>query len=241
MAANDLNHAGAHFYFTDSGSKDIKVKCRVNGTASEFTMTLNVEKPTTTFTTKLGTTAFNANNTLMGLFANAASTEGIWLTGKVDIPSSWPQGKWHWVQLVTSIRTQTRLNGRVQTWNKNGQKVLDTTYPYEPKPYGAHPGITGAYATGGEQKVNDSPAASLVDNMAATADDNFVMTIMFLADGQASRYVPTQSVTWTWGGTGNLVNGIWKLTMPSQSVTPAIDTTTHPEWTDKIDSGSWIP
>jgi hypothetical protein len=238
--ASDRKYAEMHFYFADSGNKDIKVKCKVNGTASEFSTTLNVEKPTTTFTTKLGTTAFDGATTRFGLFANATSSAGIEFIGKVNVPAGWPQGKWHWVQLATPARTIIEADGTVRNWTINGKTVLDTDYPYEPAPYGAHPGNTGAYPTGGQHTDTDSPSTPL-QGKSKSAHDSFLMTIMFLPDGRDSRYVPTRSVTWSWGATANLVNGAWSLNGPNQSVAPSVETTTHPEWTKSSRSAVFVP
>lgn len=239
MAAGDRDDSEVSFYFTDSGSKDIKVKCKVNGTASEFTTTLNVEKPTTSFTTKLGATAFNAGPTKLGLFAAGGSAQGIDYTGKVTVPTGWPQGQWHWVQVVTPGRTKVDTSGATKPWSLNGQQVLDTTYPYEPAPYGSHPGTTGGYATNSQHTDYDAPATTLPGWTSVTVSDSFQMFIMFLPDGQDSRYVPTQSVTWTWGGAAQLSNGSWSLTAPTQSASPASENSTHPTWTNNVKNGSF--
>ncbi len=243
LQAADKAQAEVHFYFADSGSKSIVLKCKINAKAFEFTLPMVIEKPATTFFPMQGVTKFDSMQTptKIGLFAGALMLGGMDFIGKVSVPAGWPEGKWHWLQLTTTGRTYVPTSGVPLHWSLNGQKVLDTNYPYNPPPFGGHPGVTGGYATNTQQLTTDAPFILLAGLQATTIMDYFEMFIMFLPDGKASRYVPTLSVQWTWGGSATLTGAAWSLTSPNQTMGTAVETAVHPEWTTNAALGTRIP
>ena len=249
MVADDLNDETVHFYWTDPEVAR-GLTCAVtlnNGKKLYVRDEIQVKAPTVTFTTTLGATQLNAAKTRLGLFATAASPHGITYTGKVEVPDGCAEGRWNWVQLLSPKRYQTLDPTNVkQEYSLNGTWVLDTDYPYEPTPYGVHPGVTGSYATGALAKTNsDSPSEPLHAGLKSTSviDENFTMTIMFLPPGEESRYVPTKRIEWDWSGAATKgAGGAWTLTAGStdQNVSDADDTTEHPVWSANVRSGRMV-
>ncbi len=241
VEASDRKNTEVHFYFADSGSKELKVRCKVNGQSAEFSTSIMVEKPTATFTTKLGATAFNGDRSSLGLYAAGGTTFGIEFTGKVSVPATRPAGEWNWVQLITPNRNKVETDGRLIHHTLNGQSVLDSTYPYEPGPVGSHPGSATGYLTGGQRTNSDTPDSSLIGYKSFTVSDSYTMYLMFLPNGAASRYVPLLSVSWSWGGIAHAVSHVWSLTTPHQSASEAAETSLHPTWTKNVKPDRYEP
>ena len=234
----DRKTAEMHCYFADSGKKIFTVNCKINGALAVFSTTINIEKPTTTFTSNIGVTKIN-HSILLILSDPFGSSHGISFTGKVTVPEGWPEGKWNWVQVVTTKRTKVDTEGNTKTFSLNGQplngqQLVDTTYPY--KPIG---GLTTWYDTSTEHTVYDTPQSGLTGYVSVDVSDSFEMFIMFLPDGKDSRYVPTKSVTWSWGGLAKLSDGAWSLTSPIQSLGKETDNAKHPEWSENVRNGGF--
>lgn len=240
LAAGDLDDQMVNYYWTNGGGSR-SVTCTVtlsNGKKVYVKDKFNVEQPTVTFTTTLGTAKINAAGNQIGLYADADSDNGIVFTGKVEMPAEFNSERWHWIQLVTPQRTQTLddEDSTEQAFSLNGMQVLDTKYPYAPQ-------LLGSYATGTTSESNsDSPESPLWASMKKKAvnDETFIMTLMFLPPGSDSRWVPTKSVTWKWKISATKgAGGTWTEDPgASQSVTPVADTTTHPIWTNNVANGS---
>jgi hypothetical protein len=152
----------------------------------------------------------------------------------VRVPEGWQEGKWNWVQLITVGRSRTYSDGKVSTHNQNGNKILDSNYPYDPTPYGAHPGNAGAHSTGETLGIHqDNPRVPLGSATSAVVAEAFEAYVMFLPDGQESRYVPLRILNWQWAGVGTssgTSSGLFPTT--GATPTPPSDTSTHPVWTN---------
>ena len=229
----DRKTAEMHCYFADSGRKRFTVNCKINGAPAVFSTTINIEKPTTTFTANIGVTKINGS--LLILTDPFGSSHGISFTGKVTVPAGWPKGKWRWVQLLTPMDTKVDTEGNTKTFSLNGTKCLDTTYPY--KPTG---GLIDWYETNIEKTDTDTPQQGLLGFKSVDIKESFQMFIMFLPDGKESRYVPTKSVIWSWGGLAKLSDGgEWSLTSPIQFLDKETDNANHPQWSDNIRQGTY--
>ncbi|MCW5940079.1 MAG: hypothetical protein KF884_09820 [Fimbriimonadaceae bacterium] len=112
-------------------------------------------------------------------------------------------GGWHWVQTVVPHRYRVN-NGVYQHWSIDGILGLDTTYPYEPAPYGVPPGrflCIGAYAI-----VGDAPNSRLEHppfTMWHTSGENFRVYSMYVPPARPGFYahwVALKEVSWYWNG-----------------------------------------
>jgi len=64
-------------------------------------------------------------------------------------------------------------------------------------------------------------------------DDSFSMYIMFTPTGGGIP-VPIKKVDWSWGASGVLTNGGWRLLSSTSSVGTVADSTAHPTWSNNI-------
>jgi hypothetical protein len=112
-------------------------------------------------------------------------------------------GGWHWVQTVVPHRYRIYDNV-YQHWSINGILGLDTSYPYEPEPYGVPPGYypcTGLYSING-----DAPSSPLVNpplSMVHTSGESFRVYPMYLPParpGFFARWVALKEISWYWNG-----------------------------------------
>ena len=237
MEPADLLKQDVGFYLAGGGEKTVELKFKLDGLAKDLTTTLDIEMPSAEYTRTTGAVRFSQPSDLLqdfyaGFFANEGQQGGFNSIGKVDVPAGWPEGKWHWVQVGTSNRTLTELDGTYKTYSKNDIYGLDTNYPYAPRPSGSHP-------TGSEQTTSDIPRILLSGYNARTADDDFSVYIMFLPDGQASRYVPLKKLDWGWNAEASKDQEGWHMTSSGFYSQDPVDTTGHPEWSVNIAGGEY--
>jgi hypothetical protein len=253
MAAGDFTNQTIQFYWADHGGagREVKAKATIGKVEIKGSGTLNVISPTATYTRTQGTVGFNAAKDRIGLFAvpGTTDTNGITFTGNVTVPAPFAAGKFNWVQLNNDGRKRTKKDGTKEKVKVFGTYVVDTTYPYEPGPFTAHPGTAGGYATGGAQTDSDSPADFLPGDDSLTNrsnDGTYDMYLMFLPPGTNSRYVPLKKMTWTWkyAVTNAPVGGVAKWTIDGgstgQTKGDPVDTTDHPQWTANWAPQEWV-
>ena len=243
LEANDLDAATVHYYWASTGDDQaVEHKVKIDGTWSvrkreEF----HVKKPTCTLTTTLGTVDINAAETEFGLLADADSTHGITWTGGVTMPTGFAAGKWHFVQMVTPDTHVKYSTGTVSHFSLNGTLCLDSYYPLQPLPRGAHPGSAGAWSTGVlTHTYHDSPRISIGILLKRVWFNEEVLRtyLMFLPPGEETRYVQLKYVDWRWGGAATRSVVSWTREQGSfESVLPAAETTTHPEWSVNVMDG----
>lgn len=243
MEPADIHKNEIGFYFASTGQKSVKLKINLDGALKETSTTINIQKPTVTYTRTTGLIRFTQPGDLSpGFYAGFYAVPGV-IGGhgsqtKVEVPVGWPQGRWHWVQVGTSVRTLTELNGSYKTKTLNGIHGLDTSYPYSPKAPASTPNIIASHTTGAKQEVmSDSPALLLSGYLARTADDDFTIYVMFLPDGVESRYVPLKKLRWGWDAEVSKDNSGWHITNSSFYSENPEDTSSHPIWSVNLKDG----
>ncbi|MCD4824706.1 MAG: hypothetical protein K8S55_08865 [Phycisphaerae bacterium] len=236
--SEDRDDEQCGFYWADTkDSRNVSCKVEVNNVEVTVETFFVIEKPSCTYSSKLGTVAIDAAQTQMGLLPAGGSTMGIDYTAKVEMPAGYTaQGKWNYVQIIRTHWTQTRAADNVVEYiAQYGLTGLDTTYPYEPSPYTAHPGSAGSWNTGAATHTEgDTPYCVLAATYKRVEREDWFWTyVMFLPPGNESRYVPLQVISWDWKGsaTKNLVTGIWALDAGSnQNASAATASSSHPTW-----------
>jgi hypothetical protein len=241
--SDDLRSSSVSFYLSSSGSFPIKMKFALNGNIQEVKANLNVEQPTSNFTTKLGIIQFGADmagRLRLGLYANAQGDYfGIVWKSEVFVPEGWPEGKWNWVQLGTPDISAIDTAENHLVWSTNGQTGLDTNYPTTPHTPAPHPGAAFGYPTGvGSYPGNsygDSPSIPLNPYRQCSYVANFTTYLMFLPDGVDSRYVPLRSMSWgvNFSASKDASNS-WTIDSQSVNAQPSQPTTEHPQWSINI-------
>ena len=233
---NDMKYTEISFYFADSGTKEVRIKCNHSGKPVEFAVTITVDKPVGSITTKNGVTLKKPGSMgdVVQLAPNGNSKEGIDFDGKATLPPGWPPGKWNWIQLVTMFRVFSSPSGSTVANPKNGQLVLDTTYPYSPRPIGSHPADeVGATQTGSSHLSGDSPFVELLPIFSSvTINHHFQMYLMFKPDGVESRYVPLSRLDWIWLATASNNGGVWTVPATDPVIGQPTETSSHPTWLD---------
>lgn len=176
----------------------------------------------------------------MVLAANGNSSEGVDFEGSVTLPPGSITGKWNWVQLITPFRLLIDHSGNIIPNSKNGLTLLDTTYPYWPRPAGTYPGTeVGSYMAGSTGITGDSPNVDLLPLLSSvTIGHQFSMYLMFKPDGLQSRYVPMSSINWSWNAVatnnGTITQPSWIVPQVDPTVGAAIEQFTHPTWTGNV-------
>ena len=150
----------------------------------------------------------------------------------------------------------TVLSGNATRSMVNSPTGLDVDFPY---PYGYTKNTDGSFTlvntkytwtVGNIGFSDDQPYISYttadVDMGGtlwydATANDHFNTWVMYQppsAGGQPTIYVPLQTLAWSWGGSADLIGGVWNVAEgpPFNSGNPSI-TNTYPAWTLSIPSG----
>jgi hypothetical protein len=251
MGAGDINQPDVHFYFTNGGTKPVKLSATINGELIELNVSLEILAPDVNFTrildtVKLYTDPFTQSRRVglvekQWVVPDDHIDHGIQWEGDVFVPAGWPQGKWQWVQTGTPNITVTDNSGNALVYSTNGQTGLDTKYPAAPLPAGSHPGNAGGYPTGvpsdGSNTHGDSPSLVLTDLRDCSFAASFTTWLMFLPDGAESRYVPLKSMTWDMNATAakDLVSGEWSILSSGQNASLPETTTNHPTWNMNID------
>jgi hypothetical protein len=237
----DLDDQKVVYYWADADdNREIQCELTANGQRIVARERMNVKKPEWSFTTKLGRVAIYPIGTIFGLCPTPTTTQGIDFTAEVKVPYGFEEGRWNYVQLVEPGRQRTLADGRVEYDNFEGQWVLDTTYPYEPRPYAPTPGYPGSWPTSTTHTEGDSPRFLLdPTSQNARADDYFQMFVMFLPPGDETRYVPLAKVDWHWGGQVTNASSGWRLTGANQRASSASATSDHPTWTGNVQPASW--
>lgn len=247
-----------HYYWADSGEKEVYVNFDVNlnGTASLSTsnVKIHIEKPLAKLECfHQGGTRFDnqSPNQYMGLYDETVDQNGIEFRGSVSISSEWPQqGGWNFVQLISPGRNYIGTDQNNYHWSQNGTWVLDVDFPYAPDLIAdASSAITydgiNCWPLGSTHSTQDSPTNGL-GFIQLSISDAFKMYIMFIPPGSESRLVPLQIMNWNWGGNATRnANGTWK---PLESAYPAPnaprpvanDCSTHPIWSDNRIRGAVV-
>ena len=168
---------------------------------------------------------------------------GIIYSSRVTTPPDFTilgTGGWNFVQLITPNRHWV-LNGTPQQMAKNGYLCLDSRYPYDPGPFGQHPGQAGFYpANGSPGRAADGPSSGLAissgDLDRVDVADGFGTWLMYLPPGGDSRYVPLRKFGWYWHGAANRDPNRtppWLQTTPTDNCGWGFDGPEypdHPEW-----------
>jgi hypothetical protein len=197
------------FYWADTGNgRDVTCTVTIGGKDCPVKGTLNVIKPKASLTPYQGTTSVSKDGKEIGLYPVGDLTNGMEFIGMVDTPQGFANGKWNWVQLVKfDIQKTIRpVQKELQVQSKNfGKWVLDTTYPYKPRPDipKGGKGVPGSYASDGGYHMNgDTPGVPLrwpTDDLSINSVFTGKTYLMFLPPGPNSRYVPLIFIdSWSW-------------------------------------------
>ena len=145
--------------------------------------------------------------------------------GSVTTPSTWPTGKWNWVQLITSRRSYNNTDRGPSHLGDGTTRKLDTFYPYFPPP-GTAPadGLVN-------RDMGDSPSNGVDLRTRIEIHETFETYQMFLPPGIDSRYVPLKKINWHWGGSVSASDN-WQLISSPDADADATgtETTDHPKW-----------
>ena len=199
---------------------------------------INVDKPVSTFTTAIHSvrTGTGPNNidTVFGLMDESQPGPGIVFTGSVTMPTGWPQGKWNWVQMITSSRKFTNAANGSHTHTGDGNtKKLDKWYPYYPRPFTGLPSLAGSWAADetSHSEASDSPTEPLFGRTRIEINDTFETYLMFKSSEINSRYVPLKMANWKWGGVVSSTDNFTNVTSPIKSADEVgAECTSHPQW-----------
>jgi hypothetical protein len=262
----EKNESEITFYWADAADAR-KIKCKFkaekdsakgNCTAEA---TLNVKKPSVSFTAVLGTYAMRlyAGQIQIILQPDATHTQGIEFSGDVLVPSGFdfPLGEWHVVQRLTLNEVRRCYSTLIcEEPRQNKRTILDTDYPYAPGPANtAPPAAWTAAETTNPQEWADSPSVSLGVSFEdynpqffrlaytdAQYREDFETYIMYKPGSQDSKWVPLQRINWWTDACLYHVPGpglaAWNygagFTDPANRAyaTEAFEETVHPEWTE---------
>jgi hypothetical protein len=183
--------------------------------------------------------------------------EGMVSKGYVSTPSQYfvtsngvtDKGLWHLLQLWTVGRKYTYPDGVTIPHPLDGQKGLDTTYPYSAlgnNPY--YNPLTSSYvADTTPRERGDSPGETLTVGIKSQAyNEPFETYAMYLPPdkGQGRDWVAVHRITWKWEVTLTSSNAHWQsyiVTTPMGATLPIPVTsisdvawTTHPEWDKRV-------
>ena len=263
VPAGDLEKQEFFFYWSDAAdgrNVSCKFKAEKDGKKENCTAeaTLNVKRPTVTFSATIGTYDKVLMGALSGLrlLPNAGHTHGIEFSGDVRILDGFDfsPGKWNAVQLLT-INSHRKLLSTLacERHHLNEQTVLDTDYPYQPPPVDPAAGWPGAWDANIGASVHtwdDDPANTLGADYAtppptnaytdATFREDFTTYIMYKPSSPDSRWVSLQKINWwvnacLYHGTGTgpaawTFGGSFTDPANRSYATEAVNETDHPLW-----------
>ncbi len=237
----DRQYAEVECYFADAGEKEFFVSFDVDSERVTIPLKITLDEPVGSFAASYGTTKFIPPS-LMILY-RPPPNEGLTFNGTVSVPAGWPEGEWHYVQLVTSNRQFQTFSGNNPSapWY-HGLTVLDNSYPYFPGPHGTHPETNVGHFTTGttDQQGGDSPATGGLGPVVQSVivADAFSTFLMFKPDGQDSRYVPILRLDWNWNAsaenTGTTEAPQWVVPEGPPSIGVPYKTSVHPMWQHNI-------
>jgi hypothetical protein len=240
LALSDRQSTDIAFYWADTGeNREVKVTFKANGIQCEKVATLNVKKPSCSFTALLGEVKFlGSPPTRVGLFPRPGQVHGIKFDATVSIPGGFgfAQGKWAYWQTVMPDRVFKFTSGTCGKVSLNGILVLDTTLPYD----GAEHNTGTSFSTG------DSPSTALAGftQVVVKEDDvagkGFAMYVMFKPAGVASKWVPLQKIDWGDSICAEIVGGTWAL-LKNEYNNFAAETSVHPVWPNNVANATIVP
>ena len=268
LEGDDLSMQNVHYYWADSGEKEITVTYLVNLSSQSLTeyssAKISVDKPSSTFSIKTGEERVDKvpdhNWDIVPMFGLLAMkpkvSPGAKFIASVNTPAGWGAGDLCWVQLIKSKRNYTYTGGVITKLGDGESFKLDTSYPYG-RTYPAN----GSVPSGDD--CSDTPRDPLTGMPTGSppaiarnrikVDETFETYLMFKPSGLAAecRYVPLQKVTWRWGGVASSENSWDPITErpprdpnnsdPNVSEIPGTECTDHPEWTDNTTSDREVP
>lgn len=246
---DDLNQDTASFYFGTPGSKEVTVAFKINDESFELKAPLQVDAPIAAFARVVGsikkiTDIFG--NERIGLYEQYPYTHeddiyyGINCFGSVILPSEGDEGHWNWVQTVTPNVTLVDKQNITMVLTDNGQFGVDGRYPAAPLPTGDHPGNAGSHVTGApsspSNQFGDSPSVGLTDFKSFTFAAELTTYLMFLPDGEESRYVPLKSMNWDldFSASLNLNTLQWNIDSSNANAEEPHEEQEHPIWNKRI-------
>lgn len=155
-------------------------------------------------------------------FGSDQSSGSLW-GGRVDpMPDYGEGGTWNFTQLVWVGRYRT-MSGTQQYLSINGQKALDTRFPY-----GSHNPANGV-----EHYEGDSPQepVNYESVTSVTVNEPFTTFMLYLPPGEGSVFVPLKHLYWKWGFTSSPNSGgIWEINDPVATSVMLGNYPPHPEW-----------
>lgn len=245
--SDDLDQQNINFYWADTGDgRKVQVSVTVNAKTADAEATFNTNLPTSILrVTQLGASRINTAGDTLGLYGVPAinpdgdPNPGIEWVGAVSTPTDFTGGRFNFVQLAKSNYRKVGTDGEVHHGYLDGILRLDTTYPYEPRPYTSHPGTAGSYlASGVGHSESDSPSMPLgADEQTYNVRLDFKTYLMFLPPGEDSRYVPLRMFTWAYGAIVNKGAAGWvrqegsaiqESNPPKEALAPS--ESKHPTW-----------
>lgn len=236
LAAADLAPAkDVHFYWADSGDKEIQVNFQVLATGAAGTenamATINVSKVKSVFGTRPGADQLAPSpgfpdERVFGYFGSNNGLPGITFVGAVATPADWSDGQWNWTQLIKSNRIYTNKSGTHTSIGDGLSFKLDLPYPYCP------PGTSAFIANGSVQDGSqDTPQEPTRGRDRIEVHESFETYLLFKPPGLESRYVPLQKATWQWGGVVSSANGWQSVTLPEgRADATGVECSDHPQW-----------
>jgi len=195
-----------------------------------------------------------------GVFIDPTTTAGVWAlhaTARQNIStrgSNWQgrvltpalfsgngYGLWHFLQIITPGRSKTLVGGASNNCTENGNRGLDTVYPYDPVG-GTYGPIGGWICDDTPQDSGDSPRTGLDDSIAnANIDESFETYMMYHPPGN-SEWVPLHKFQWRWYANDNIPGVSWTNWVTASSAGYVARSSSqrcydHPFW-DRLEAAS---
>ena len=136
--------------------------------------------------------------------------------GTLSTQAGFATGTYGFCQVIS---TSTRSAGGAPS---TVTSALDGTFPYAFN--------NQIYGIGDSSRFHDSPYVTAT-NPPLTANDNFIVTIMFKAASVNAQWVPVKNATWSWNADASQATTIPGL-LGSHTCSAWADTLDHPTWTN---------
>ena len=210
-----------NYYWVDGqDGRDVTYAIYYGNKTDDATTTFNVKRPTVSVAVTHKSPTIDPNY-FLGRALHIGNTpqgdHGIDFDFGTTLnePTNFTGGDTEWIQLMNDRRS-VQMNA-LDWWHTTGSGLDQIGYPY-PKD--------------SNTAASDSPGMP-VDNTyhKVKVDDSYVMYLMYKPTGDAC-WVPMQSITWSWSGTGTRTGiDTWNLDTSNPPNPIVADCTTEPEWT----------